>query len=101
MLDQYAGVLDHRQPRGAPFFRRRVILDAELQPYDFRAHADRAFYDRRNFLRPPENIHDVYFLLNVLQPRITLLSQHFRLIRVHGNDTEVLGEKSYARLEDV
>ena len=51
MLDQYASVLDHGQPRGARFFRRRIILDAELQPYDFRAHADRAFYDRRNFLR--------------------------------------------------
>src|SRR6267142_2466018 len=86
VLDQNARIFHHRQPRRSRVLRRGLILHAELHPHGFCTHANRAFHHRRHFLRPPENIHDLNFLRYVLQPRVTLLSQHFRLVRIHGND---------------
>src|SRR6266851_1147763 len=86
MLHVDASILDCHQPRRTRLFRRCLVLDAQLHPHDFRANANRALHRCGYFLRPPENIHDVYFLRHIFQPRITLLPQHFPLVRVHRNN---------------
>src|SRR6266850_179586 len=86
VFNQNARIFNNRQPRRSRALHRGLILYTKLHPHGFRAHANCTLHHCRYFLRPPENIHDLNFLRHVLQPRVTLLSQHLRLIRIHGNN---------------
>src|SRR5882762_254159 len=86
VLHQNARIFNHHQPRRTRLLRRFLILNSLLHPNDLRPHANRTLHHRRHFLRPPEHVHNFYFLPHVFQPRITLLPQHFPLVRVHWND---------------
>src|SRR6266568_6505324 len=86
MLHQNARILNHRQPRRSRLFRRFFALNSQLHPNYVRANSNRALHHRRHFLRAAEHVHDVNVLRHILQPRITFLPQHFRLIRVHRNN---------------
>src|SRR6266576_3230992 len=87
MLNQNAGILDHRQSRRSGPLCRLFVLDSQLHPHHLRSHANRALYHRRHLFRSPENIHDIYVLRHVLQPRITFLPQHFRLMGINRNNS--------------
>src|SRR5712664_1872416 len=83
MLHQNTRILDHHQPRRPRLFRRLFVLNPLLHPNHFRPDSNRALHHRRHILRPPEHVHDIYFPRHIFQSRITLLPQHFPLVRVH------------------
>src|SRR5260370_2847994 len=85
MLHQNARILNRHQPRRPRLFRRLFGLTSLLHPNHFRADSNRALHHRRHFLRAPKHVHDLYLLRHIFQPRITLLPQHFPLVRVHRN----------------
>src|SRR6266436_1020463 len=86
MLHQNASILDHHYPGRPRPLRRRFVLNSRLHPNHLSPNANRALHHQRHILRPPEHIHNFYFLRHILQPRITLLPQHVPLVRVHRNN---------------
>src|SRR6267142_2715687 len=90
VFNQNARIFNNRQPRRSRALHRGLILYTKLHPHGFRAHANCTLHHCRYFLPPPENIHDLNFLRHVLQPRVTLLSQHLRLIRRQSNYRDAL-----------
>src|SRR5260370_2457924 len=85
MLHQNARIFNDHQPRRSRLLRRLFILNSRLHPNHFRPDSNRALHHRRNIFRAPENVHDLNLLRHIFQPRITLLPQHFPLVRVHRN----------------
>src|SRR6266436_5564816 len=86
MLHQDARIFNHHQPRRTRPLRRRFVLNSRLHPNHFSPDSNRTLHHRRHILRAPEHVHDLYFLRHIFHPRITLLPQHFRLVRIHRND---------------
>ena len=87
MLNQNARILHHRQSRRSRLLCRLFVFNSQLHPHHFCSHANRALNHGRNLFRPPENVHDIYAFRYVLQSRVASLSQHFRLIRIHRNNS--------------
>src|SRR6266481_4680565 len=86
MLHQQTSILHHHQPRRPSPLRRPAILNPQLHPQNLRPNPNRRFRHRQHLFRPPKHIHDVYLLRNILQPRVSLLPQNLRLIRIHRNN---------------
>src|ERR1700731_1258333 len=86
MLHQDASILDHHQPRRPRIFRRGFVLNSRLHPNHLRPNANRALHHRPHILRPPEHVHNFYFIRHIFQLRVTLLPQHFPLVRIHRNN---------------
>src|ERR1035437_283898 len=83
---QNAAVHHHREARfrGAP---RGVFVDyAFLHPDHLRALANRRFHDLWHEFRAAENIHDIDGFGDGIQIRVTGLTQHLLLQRIHWND---------------
>src|SRR5215475_507481 len=86
MLDKHARVLHYRQTRRSRLLRRFFTLNSQLHPHYFRANSNRALDHFRHVLRSSKNIHKIYLFRHILQPCVALLTQHFRLIRIHRNN---------------
>src|SRR5260370_18182913 len=86
MLPQNATIFPTPPPPPPRLFSRLFVPPPRLHPNHFRPHPNRALHHRRHLLRAPEHVHNLNFFRHIFQPPITLLPQHFPLVRIHRND---------------
>lgn len=91
MLLQNARVHDDEDSCAPRAFGSFGMDDALLHPNPTSTDADGRFDYLRNKFRTPEDVHDVYFLGDVLEPRKGFFAQHFGFVWIHWNDAIARG----------
>jgi hypothetical protein len=86
MLHHQTRILHDHHPRNSRPLRRLRILNPQLHPQHLRPNPNRRLGHRPYLLRPPKYIHNIHRLRHILQPRVSLLPQNLRLIRIHRNN---------------
>ena len=86
VLFRNAGVHDYEKPGPSRAFCGFQVRDTFLHPDGARPHSDRRLDNSRDEFRAAKNVHDVHAFGNVFQPSVTFLSEHFRFVRIDGDD---------------
>lgn len=91
MIDHQAAILNHLDSGFRQLLSYHGVADAELHPHALRFLREQIVEVWRNVLRPPEDVHYVYFRRNLCQLPINFFAEylsHVRVVNRHGNDSE-------------